>query len=452
MSPSSGSGTGTPVAPGSPPIPGGTPVVEPFPYTLLSIHRWAKVMGITPLHFAGAITPGLNPMVMPAEGSCGSIWHKYDWQAFDQVSQMQIADLIHEAEQDIARFLGYYPAPMFIADDNRPYPRPYLKPFFGNGVSLRGSLKTIKASYGKIISTGQRSVTLVGTATVAGGALVYSDPDGDGFAELATITLATALTDPQEIKLYFTGYSGQLEWEVRPLDVVSISGGTLTIQLDSWLLIEPELYDAYPTSDGTEAIDVSTTANFVAAVDVYREVISPTVRSAQFTWEGVYVPCDEVGVDACDGLSQDGCALVRDAHAGMIVPIPSAYSDSSGAWESADWTGTREPDSVKLWYYAGERSQAFLRGTTNDPLSVEWARLIAYLAAARLERPPCACGNIVSLHEWLAEDVSMSVPGRSFFVPQNILDNPFGTRRGEIMAWRKLSRNVRDRVLSSTIV
>ena len=40
---------------------------------------------------------------------------------------------------------------------------------------------SIMAEYGKVIQAGQRTVALVGTATVAGGTLVYTDADGDGF-------------------------------------------------------------------------------------------------------------------------------------------------------------------------------------------------------------------------------------------------------------------------------
>jgi hypothetical protein len=50
MSPISGSGTMTPITGG---VPGAGTDIQPFPYTLLSIYRYARIMGITPLHFAG---------------------------------------------------------------------------------------------------------------------------------------------------------------------------------------------------------------------------------------------------------------------------------------------------------------------------------------------------------------------------------------------------------------
>ncbi len=120
--PNSGSGTMTPMTGGAP---GALTDVVPFPYTLLSIFRYAKIMGLTPLTFAGAATPSLNPMVMPIEG-CSALWAKYDWQIHDQVSKMQLAEAIYQAEYEISQALGYWPAPAKVKGVN-PIILAYLK-------------------------------------------------------------------------------------------------------------------------------------------------------------------------------------------------------------------------------------------------------------------------------------------------------------------------------------
>src|SRR3990167_10609022 len=161
-----------------------------YPHTLLPLTMYARIMGLNPLHFAGAATPGLNPQVLPSSG-CDDIWHKYDWQDFDKVSLMQLSQEIHDAEMEIARFAGCWAAPYWTEEELHQYPRPYARDAYTGGWDVRDRRKTVIADYGKIIGGGQRAVTLVGTATVAGGTLVYSDPDADGYDELATITLTT---------------------------------------------------------------------------------------------------------------------------------------------------------------------------------------------------------------------------------------------------------------------
>jgi len=98
----------------------------------------------------------------------------------------------------------------------------------------------------------------------------------------------------------------------------------------------------------------------------------------------------------------------------------------------------RDPDQVKLFYYAGEQSDDWMSGVSIDPLSHYMAQAIAWMATARLERPFCACSNVTSLAIHLKEDLSFSTDqGR--FISDTILNNPFGTRRGEVQAWQRVS-------------
>jgi hypothetical protein len=115
---------------------------------------------------------------------------------------------------------------------------------------------------------------LVGAATVAGGTLVYSDDDGDTFFETATITLPTALTNACELKVYISDTNADPGWEIRRPQSKTITGGNFVGVFDSWLFVDPDLQSEYPTTPGGTgftAIDISTTANFVTEVDVYRE-------------------------------------------------------------------------------------------------------------------------------------------------------------------------------------
>jgi len=100
--------------------------------------------------------------------------------------------------------------------------------------------------------------------------------------------LTTTVTDTCEIGVFTAAKSGATEWQVRPLKSVAIATGSVTITLDSWKLIDPDLWEFFPTST-TEAngslIDISTTGNFVTSIDVYRIFTDFTEVSAKFFWE-----------------------------------------------------------------------------------------------------------------------------------------------------------------------
>jgi hypothetical protein len=418
-------------------------------YTLLSLDRWAKIMGVTGAHFnQGA---GANDVILPIVGDCGDMWWQYAWQNADQVSREDLAMAIADAEHDIANELGYWPAPMWIENEIHRYPRPYRPDLYGVGLNVRWQQKSVTAKFGKIIQAGRRATSEI-TSDVA---VVYSDPDGDGYNELATVTTPTTLTDRCEIKCYFDGHGGEQIWEIRPPKSVVISGGNVTFTFDAWQLFDPNLWEALPTNqDGLSAIDITVAGNYVSTVDVYREFTDFTANSSQFMWERTPIntlsassaccsSCGGSGCIACTLITQDGCLHIRDVDNGILVPVPAIYDDTDEQWETNVFTECREPDQVLVWYYAGNLSQNWFQETTCDPLDNSLANCIAWMATARLERPICACNNSQALSMDLKRDMSFTPPeGGSFFVSESDLDNPFGTRVGEIKAWRKISKLV----------
>src|SRR3990167_2973410 len=214
-------------------------------YTHLSLDKFAKLFGLSPVHFQGAAGSNYWPVV----GSCDDVWKQWSWQRFDVISKEDLAQSIHDAEEDIKRVLGFPVAPEFVTGEKQTYPKFFDTTYYGGPVSATGLRnKAINTRYGRVIAAGRRATTLVD----ADAAVVYSDPDGDGFDELATITATTSLTDACEIKLYVAGKSADPTWEIRPLKTKSISGTTLTITLDSWLLIDPTLWETHPTNETAE--------------------------------------------------------------------------------------------------------------------------------------------------------------------------------------------------------
>jgi hypothetical protein len=430
-------------------------------YTILPLDSYARIFGLNPLHFNGARLPDVTPepFTLSTPGVAGQsvnqrpIWQQYEWQDTGNVSRDELARSIQQAEFDIAEFLGYWPAPRWISAELSRYPRPYRPDWYSIGWDVRGQLEGIKTKWAKVIQPGRRATTLIGTATVAGGTLVYSDPNGDGWNTLATITLATTLTDECEIKAYFANENADQIWEIRPPKTVSISGGFVTMTFDSWLLFDPDVTSAIPTGEIT-AINASTPGNYVTSVEVYREFTDFTQPSAQFIWEreperltAISLSCQTCGGTGCEGcslVSQDGCMQIRDGENGMVAAGPNTYSEENARWEKTCWTECRAPDQVKVWYRSGLISERGLRGSCNQLDSV-LARNIAVLATARLTCRYRAGTSLANMIDYYRRDTAESFSeGSTIFTPPTVLDNPFGTRRGEVEVYKSL-QGMRER-------
>jgi len=415
-------------------------------YTLLSLDRFAKIMSINPMHFAGADAGNFFPM----QNSCNDLWLQHSWQWKDPVGREELANEIYNAERDIARQLGWWPAPVWRYQEVRDYSRHYRRDAWASGgVNVRGAYKSVKAEFARVIAGGQRAVDAVDTGVT----VVYSDEDGDGFTETATVTVTTTLTDVFEIFAFTAGKSGAPEWTIRPARSKSITGTTLTMTFWSWQMIDPAKWEALPTQaslGGEIAIDLegltetpAVTTNLVSTVDVYRVYNDTTAESAMFLWEpsaansiiGAGWGCSSsTECIACGFTTQSGCLTPSLPLEGIVVPAPGTYTD--GAWTKDCFSLCRDPDLVKIWYYCGYQGNDYRGGYTYDPLSERWAKAIAQLAVARLERVLCNCANTKALTIKWQMDAAMRDSGLQ--VTQDELDNPFGTRYGEILAWRQV--------------
>jgi len=74
-----------------------------------------------------------------------------------------------------------------------------------------------------------------------------------------------------------------------------------------------------------------------------------------------------------------------------------------------------------------------------------WKRIVAHFASSLLDRPPCDC----ALTDWEYWREDLALAGGSdatgnqtglFRAVDSDLDNPFGTRRGMLAAWRAVKR------------
>lgn len=412
--------------------------------TKLPLDRWAYIMGIHPLHF--------NQVRLENNPHCDQLMFQHEWQNSDHVSREEIARAIAEAETKIEDYLGYRLMPTWEVDEWNGTHRSYQpENVIYGALDVRGFRQTVRANWGYMISGGVKSKELVEQDAP----IVWTDENNDGYFETATVTVITVALDKNEIAVYYPGEDGDDSWEIRPTEV-SISGGIATIRFKRELTVRPEFFDLF---DITEAgLDGTDDDNFLSTVDVYRRYNDPQSQ-VSFLWEpfaGYFCgTCGGSGCPSCAYETQTGCLILRgDPRTSIVGYWPGEWDVDEDVFITRPWAVGRNPDIVRLYYYAGwrNRNQKYI-----SRMAPEWELPVAYMAAAMLDRPPCDCVSN-NWNQWrfdltLADGDQDGHP--IFREPGSGLvggskgptDNPFGTRRGELYAWRK----VRDLAIFSSV-
>lgn len=412
---------------------------------LLPIDTFRQLLGFHPWFFWGLA----HSTLMPINAKCSGLVLEYSWQGTDAAGRDDVREAIERAEQKLAAYLGYYPAPRYVETIPLQWPRYYEEPLIrGRNIDATGRRVALKAPEGYVLTMGIEQLTSVGTATVAGGTLVYSDLFGTGFNDTFTITLPTTATDPAQIAVYFAaadrwdGSAASDRWRIQPVQV-SISGGNVVITGRRWLLIRPILYEA----PGLQTLNPTTAANFATSLDVYTRTTNGNGNStttAQATLQYETADCGGWGAGWCCGASPTTTtdpgtvgeviarAAVRDKRLGLVYPAAAVYNASTGLWADAFCSSCyAEPDRVILRYLAGYPTQA------DGQMDAAWQQIVTYLAAAELKTRICACRDVNERLHSLQQDMTLeSTQTERYAVAPEDLDNPFGTRRGHVLAWR----------------
>lgn len=381
--------------------------------TKLPLDTFARVLGIHPLHFNQVEVETLAPQTV-----CGQPFVQYAWQAADRIGREEIAQAIADAEFAIEEQLHFSVMPSWQANERMLWPRISRPDYSGPAWSA-----PVRSKLGYIRSGGVLAKTLI----AAGAAVVYSDTNTDGYFETATITVPTTVTDPEEIAVYYPGEAGSDEWWIRPA-TVSIAGGNATIVLQRHQLLDPDRLEEF----NPRAVDGLVNANFLSTVDVYRRYNDPSTQIT-FAWRGPTCDCGLVTCSQCTSTVQSGCMQVEDSFNGIIRPSPATWVPATATFTSDLWAIGWQPDWAFLNYYAGY-------GTSKVTMDRNLARAVVWLAVSMLDRPLCACDHIQAIAQHWREDLSLSYSGgeasNSYNIDPGTLNNPLGTTRGAISAWR----------------
>lgn len=428
--------------------------------TSLALDRFARIVGYSPILFSGVYINRVNTkLALQAASSCSDPVLQYTWQPGNggQPGRDEIAGAIRQAEDLIEDIVHFPLLPRWEVDDDatpfRTTPStsarsllPYhaLSPFYPLGTFYAEPYHLLlRARRFRVLYGGQEAWTLVQAAA----AVVYTDQDGDGYAELATVQVNTTVVSPDEICLYYP-VTGPVDgphspsWEIRPIRVsVNTTLQTATITFDRHQAVQATLIEALDAG----GVDGMVDANFLATVDVYRHWNDPS-KMAIVEWSpAVYnsascVGCGGAGCIGCQIGAQTACITQINNHNG-IVGIHSADWDAV----NLQWTQTfpawwRRPDRVRLWYRAGFQNKGLTRPTHD--LAPELERVVALLGLSLLDRDWMACEPTRNLQAYWRTDLALRdfSPSRSqsFNVSRDLLDNPLGTTRAAMYAWQAL--------------
>lgn len=410
---------------------------------LLPLDIWRAEIGLEPWKFWGLA----DGTIVVDNSKCSGLFREYSYQGSDTAGRDDLRRAIERAEEKLFTYLRYRVAPQYVETEPLEWPR-YMDASMARyrDMDATGRRVAMMAPEFHIQAMGVEMLTLIGSATVAGATLVYSDKFGSGINDTFTITLPTTVTDPAEIAVYFS-VADRFDdtavgdrWRIEPIQV-SIAGGNVTIVGRRWLVVRPILYQP-PTLN---ALNPTLAGNFVTSLDVYQRTTNGngnTVTTAQATLVYESSDCGGWGAGFCVGSlngSTDpgtvgeviGRAGIRDRTLGLITPAVATFNATTGLWSSMSACNCyAEPDRVKLRYLAGyplERGQ----------MAQRWQQVVTMLAAAEVKRRIVACRETNErLHDLQMDMALQSTETERYQRTNEELNNPFGTRLGHIQSWK----------------
>lgn len=401
--------------------------------TKLPLDRFAYYLGMDPLHFNQCF---INTQDDPAP-VCGHPMKQFAWQNVQAVGREDIAYAIHQAESNIERWLGYNLKPAWTVDEWGRTTGPANPGLIGMGsINVQGRWKDTQLKRGYFIAGGVKGKVLI----EASSAVIYSDIDGDDYDETATVvTAVVADTLPCEVHLYYPGESGADVWEIRPI-TVTVTGLVATITFRREQCVLPELMSVR----NVEGVDALVDGNFLDEVDVYR-VYNDVSQQVTMQWEPYPVGCGctTAGVCAqCQVSAQAGCLLGRDHRLSIVRYAPGTWNADDEHYDLTAMALWHEPDRLRLWYLSGwVNNELACPMNQMDPF---WEQVVTYYAASMLDRDICSCENVLGYVARWREDLAVDTADRRFTNREKNRDNPLGSTRGALNAWKAITQSGRQ--------
>lgn len=425
-----------------------TPIQETHP--LLPLDTLRAFLQYNPYHFFG-----LSNSNIPLNSQCNTLVAEYGFQDALRVGRAEIRERILYAEQKLADYLRYDVAPRYRVD-TLPWVTRFDHISRRWGVNSNGEYMSLTLPYGYTQAVGAETVTSIATSVAITTTLAYR------MSDTFTLSVATTVTDPDEIAIYFNATdraaaSGVTDepvsqrWRIQPVSV-SIVAGVATIKGSTWLLVKPTHYQGF--SAPGSGLDPATAGVLATSLDVARVWIDPdgeTVTTAGATliwetwpWPGYCVACSSASPNnpysadpAATGQAVARCGI-RDVEMGIVTPGSAVYSATATPpqWIATPFANCTEPDRVTVRYLGG-------LPLVNGRMNSFWAEIVCMLTVAEIPGPICACKETNQrLDRWQFDLARSSGNGgeQYAYISSDDLNGPFGTRRGQVEAWRRVKQ------------
>lgn len=385
--------------------------------TLLPLDDYARIMAIPGWVFNQVDHPNRE-----YHGVCSDPIYQsgYGMHAAGFVGRDEIARAIATAEENLARYAGFWPSCKWICADEVEWPVPKR-----GTQTLKPILKT---AWGYIVAGGVEAYELeAGHQEV-----VYSDEDDDGYLDTGTITVSDMyslyepyVSDKCEVAVVPEGRDPETaEWRIRPLDISIADDGTITISGPIWMFVDPDEWYS-----NLEAIQMDDADRFLSHVDIYRHYNDES-HQARIIWNqySEWETCDDV---ACDIESQNGCISIKDPRVGQVTVTPATYAGGSGVWSSDDYANSYAPTHVRMWYQSGYDNKA-----CRDCFQMGEMLKLAVVRLANVYLPDTPCGCDITQNKWREDREEL--PVSSFM--RALTERRLGTTaRGAVFAMSTMS-------------
>lgn len=381
--------------------------------TLVNLNNYYKFLSSDPLTFNGIYLSCVDT----GASLCGDedIWSAYEM----PLSRERLAQLVHDAEIDVQNALGTPVGLTWIREEIE-----IPKVWFNNKRSINITDMTFRTKFSNVKRFGQAKLQKI----LPSEQVVLSDDDNDGFTETGTLifTLPEGY-DYCDIKLYFKDTNYELQgFEITKYDSEIRE---VTIHIDGWLLVNPELYIKRGFNRNIPAIDGCQIDNFIDLLDIYIDTVDSCKPMVEFVSSDT-TRCS----NSCEQTKQPGCATVIDGCNGTFSVNFQTY-DEDGCVIAGNPCSCCTPDKIIVYYQAG------CDITCNDCSDIE--DIVFKLATSRYPKPTCDCKCFTSVMLDLAQQTSFIVKNEGFLVRYNqvYMENAiFGSRVGEIEASIALQR------------
>lgn len=387
--------------------------------TMIPLARLAKHLGVDPFHFAG-----IYGTYAPKYLGCDDNFFQYDWQSAGALSREALAFALRQAEDTVIEHLRWSPIPLWH-EEEVVLTQYYKTEVWSNGNS-RFQPKSLTTKWGMVIEPGRRASTFIDSP-----AIVWVDNDGDTYTEIAQVTFATTVTNEEELHVYYPSKNGADNWEIRPLNSITVAGGVATIEFSRALVPLEDLVEKIPTDDAPHVgIDGDLDANFLTEVDIYR-VYTDVSQQINFYYDPSF-SCTTV---PCNVPTETGCAYVRDSRRGILAYQRSTWDAATESWDSASWQ-YGPPAKAVVYYRAGKQDSRQTYPTIQMDEGLE--RMIVFYALSLLDTELCGCDNTKKIWQYQTRDFARITDAERFVMSWNALDNPLGTTFAAMRLWKHI--------------